>query len=495
VTSDDPTNSLDRRLFVGGSAFALLAMMDDARAQQAGTPQGNPAEARKISQRLADFIVGFDLKSAPPALTERARMALMDTLGVMLAGSHEEISHILLEMVKAEGATPSTTIVGQSLRSSPQLAALANGVASHAMDYDLTYISGQAMAAVVPAVLPVAEATNATPAETLAAIVIGAEVASRLARANFKASSVAGWHPVGTVGAVAAAAAAARLYKVPVAAIPNVLGIAASLASGISVNFGTMSKPLHAGQAARNGVMAALLGKGGFTSHPAAFEAPSGYFSTFGRGLDVTFEPFNDLGTRYDLVSGRLDVKAYPCGGLTHTSIEAALALRERIGTRLDAVKGIHCYVTRNAGQRAGTQYPSTVESAKFSVAYLVPYALVHGAPRIAAFTEKALADEHIKALAKVVTASIDPDLGPGTDGSPARIRVTMADGQVIEERKDNPSGSSRNPMTQAQIEEKFTDCALQVMSPDVAKKILAILNGMPAGDSLADLWPLLRKA
>jgi 2-methylcitrate dehydratase PrpD len=493
VAHDDTPNPLDRRRFLGGSALTLLAMTNDALAQQ---PKAEPPkeDAKKLTRLLAEYIAAFDLKSVPQPVIARARLVLIDTIGVMLAGSHEDVAHIIVEMVKAEGAAPAVGVVGQSLRTSPQLAALANGVASHAMDYDLTYISGQAMAAVVPALLPAAEAARATPDEMVAALIIGAEVAGRLTRANFKASSVGGWHPVGTVGAIAAAAVAARLFRLPVDATANVLGIAASLASGISVNFGTMSKPLHAGNAARNGIMAALLGKGGFTSHPSALEAPSGYFSTFGRGLEVTFEPFRDLGTRYDLVSARMDVKGYPCGGLTHTSIEAALDLRAKLGSRLGDIKGIHCFVTRNAGQRAGTQYPATVESAKFSVAYLVPYALIHGAPRIAAFTEKALADDRIKAMAKTVTASIDPDLGAGTEGSPARIRITLQNGEVLEQRKDAAIGSMQNPMTQAQLEEKFTDCAAQAVSADTGKRILAILNALPGGPSLDDLWPLLRK-
>jgi 2-methylcitrate dehydratase PrpD len=493
------TNALDRRHFLGASALTLVIMPGGVFAQQAGQQAGRGAmpdgEAKTISQQVGDYIAGFDIKTVPQPAIDRARIAFIDTIGVMLAGSHEEVAHIVAEMVKAEASAPQATVVGTSLRASPQLAALANGVAAHAMDYDLTYISGQAIAAVVPAILPLAESTGATPAEAIAAYVIGAEIGGRVTRANFKASSVGGWHTTGMVGAVAAAAAAARLLKVPPAAIPDVLGISASLASGISGNFATMTKPLHAGNAARNGVMAALLGAKGFTSHPRAFEAPAGYFNTFGRGLDVSLEPFKDLGSRYDLVSSRFDLKAFPCGGLTHTAIEAALELRDKVGSRLAEIKGIHCFVTRNAGQRAGTAYPATVENAKFSVAYLVPYALIHGAPKIAAFTEKALTDERVKALAKTVTASVDPELGPGTDGSPARIRITFANGEVLEQRKDFASGSLNNPMTAAQIEGKFLDCAAQAVSPDVAKKTLAVLNRLPSGDSLSELWPLFRKA
>jgi 2-methylcitrate dehydratase PrpD len=499
IMRDHNGNALDRRRFLGASALTLVGLSGDAFAQQATAQPARTSmregETKTISQQVADYIAGFDLKGVPPAVVERARIAFIDTLGVMLAGSHEEVAHIVAEMVKAEASAPQATVVGSALRASPQLAALANGVASHAMDYDLTYVTGQAGAAVIPAILPLAEVTGAAPADALAAYVVGAEVGGRVARANFRASSMGGWHTVGIVGAIAAAAAAARLLKVPAAAIPNVLGISASLASGFSANFGTMTKPLHCGNAARNGVAAALLGKQGFTASARALEARSGYFSTFGRGLEVSLEPFKDLGSRYDLVSSRFALKAYPCGGLTHTAIEAALELRGKVGARLSEIKGIHCFVTRNAGQRAGTQYPATVEAAKFSVAYLVPYALIHGAPRIAAFTEKALADERIKALAKTVTASVDPELGPGTDGSPARLRITLASGEVLEQRNDHASGSERNPMTAAQIEEKFLDCATQTVSADAAKRILAFLNTLPERHSFAELWPLLRKA
>ena len=486
---------IDRRLFVGGSALTLVGISNALAQQPKGdAPKTTEADSKKLAQIIAEYIVGFDLKTVPRLVIDRARVFFTDSIGVMLAGSHEEVSHLVYEMVKAEGAAPSATIVGQSWRSSPQLAALANGVAGHAMDYDFTFVAAQAIAAVIPAILPLAETTNATPAEALAAFIIGGEVASRIVRANFKATSDGGWHTTGMVGAVAAAAAASRLLKVPEEAIPDVMGISASLASGFVANFGTMTKPLHAGNAARNGVVAAMLGKRGFTSNPIALEARTGYFATFGRGFETTHEPFYDFGSRHDLVSGRYRIKPYPCGGLTHTAIEAALDLRDHVGARLSEIKSIHCFITRNAGQRAGAVYPATIENAKFSVAYLVPYALVHGAPKIAAFTDKALQDERVRALGKTVTASVDPDLGPGTDDSPARIRITMADGQVFEQRKDFGSGSNKNPMTQAQIEAKFFDCAAQAVDTDTGKKILAFLNALPEQTSFNDFWPLLRK-
>src|SRR5450631_2206170 len=489
--------SIDRRLFLGASASTLMAMPALAQQNAAKPAESKPAAAaadtKRLSQVIADFVTGFDLKSAPAVVIDRARVAMTDTVGVMLAGSRQDVSHILCDMVRLEGSAPSASIVGQSLRASPQLAALANGVAAHAMDYDLTYVAGQAASAVIPAVLPVAEITGAKPAEIMAATIVGFEIAARVGRSNFLASSVGGWHTVGTVGVIAAAAACARLLKAPVERIPDIIGIAASMASGLSVNFGSMTKPLHSGHAARDGVMAALLGSRGFTSNPNALEGHSGYFENFGRNLEVSYQPFKDLGHRFDLVALGYDLKAYPCGGLAHTSIEAALALRARLASRLTDITSIHCSVTRNAGQRAGTQFPQSVENAKFSLAYMVAYSLVHGAPMIAAFTEEAIRDEQVKAVAKTVSATVDPALGPGTRESPAILKVTLADGQTFEQRVDFQTGSIKNPMTQAQIETKFRDCAAQSVKPDVAGKIIAALNELPGRGTFADFCPLIR--
>jgi 2-methylcitrate dehydratase PrpD len=169
---------------------------------------------------------------------DRARVAFIDTVGVMLAGSRTEPAAIVLEMVKAEGAAPAVSIVGQSLRTSPQLAALANGVASHALDFDLTYTQGQLVASLIPALLPLAESTGATPAETLAAFIAGFEVVSRLSRANPDHNGGGSWHGTGTIGAISAASASAKLIKLA-AKIAEVIGIGVSLGSGVNANYGT----------------------------------------------------------------------------------------------------------------------------------------------------------------------------------------------------------------------------------------------------------------
>src|SRR5262245_31210655 len=229
MAKHDDSQALDRRSFLGASALTLGALTSLPDLAWAQAPR--EAGGKQISRLLAEFIAGFELKNAPPEVIDRARVAFIDTMGVMLAGSREDVAHLAVEMVKLEGASQTASIVGQSLRTSPQLAALANGVAAHAMDYDFTFLSGQSVSPVIPALLPLAESIGASPAECVAAFIVGAEVAARILRASPRLSNDGGWHSTGTVGSIAAAAACAKLLKLPAEKIADVLGISASLAS------------------------------------------------------------------------------------------------------------------------------------------------------------------------------------------------------------------------------------------------------------------------
>src|SRR4051812_42110347 len=312
-------HDVDRRLFLGASAVTLLGAAGAAHSQAPQAAQApQPArgdERAKPTARVVDFIAGFDLKQAPALAIERARTAFIDTVGVMLAGSRSEPPPIVLELVRAEGAAPAVTIVGQSLRASPQLAALANGGASHALDFDFTYMQGQLVAPIIPALLPLAESTGATPAETLAAFMVGFEVASRLSRANPNHNGGGAWHATGTIGTIAAAAACARLLKLPAADISDVLGISVSMAAGVNANYGTMTKPLHVGQGARNAILAAQLGGRGFTANPAAIEGRGGVARTFWRGVGRAPAGVGDLRPRLHLGPRGFPPQRSPLGG------------------------------------------------------------------------------------------------------------------------------------------------------------------------------------
>jgi 2-methylcitrate dehydratase PrpD len=487
-------HDVDRRLFLGASAVTLLGAAGAARAQAPQAAKTSDTAGAKPTARVVDFIAGFDPKDAPALAVERARTAFVDTVGVMLAGSRSEPAGIVLELVRAEGAKPAVSIVGQSLRASPQLAALANGVASHALDFDFTYMQGQLVAPIIPALLPLAESTGATPAQTLAAFIVGFEVASRLSRANPNHNGGGAWHATGTIGTIAAAAACARLLKLPAANIPDVLGISVSMAAGVNANYGTMTKPLHVGQGARNAILAAQLGARGFSANPAAIEGRGGFASTFARGLEWQPVAFDDLGGTFDLAERGFRPKRYPCGGVIHTGIDAALKLREELGPRVADISAIKAGISKYAANRASEQYPTNTEAAKFNLQYVVAYALANGPPGLAAFGEEAINDVRVKTLARMVSVAIDPAFADAHEDYPTRLTVTLKDGRTLDELRVYASGTRQYPMSPAQIDDKFLDCAAQAVTPEAAQKILATLRTLGEEGSFAAFWPLLRR-
>ncbi len=448
---------------------------------------------RRLSDIIADFVVGFDIAKVPPLGIERARLAFVDTMAVMLAGAREQGSDLVCEMVKQEGAAPQVSVIGQSFRTSPQLAALANGVAAHIMDYDLSSLLGQPSSPIIPALLPLAEQTGASPSEVMAAFIVGFEVCMRFCRAAPEQASIGGWHAVSSIGTMGAAMACARLLKVPREKIPDILGIAASLSGGLSVNFGTMTKPLHSGMSARNAIAATILGRSGFTANAAALENNSGYFRAFDRGMKVSFAPFDELGARYDIVERGFKPKRYPCGGLGHTSIDATLELRNEV--RAEDIAAIKTGITRYAASRIGDKYPTSVESAKFSMPYVASYTVLYGAPMLKAFTEEAIEDEKIKAMARKVSISVDPEFADLLDDSPSRVTVTLTNGRTVERMRYYASGTPQMPLTPAQVEEKFFDCASHTVERPTATQIFAFMNRFEQELSLAPLWSLTKKA
>jgi 2-methylcitrate dehydratase PrpD len=282
--------------------------------------------------------------------------------------------------------------------------------------------------------------------------------------------------------------------KAPRETIPDILGIAASLSGGLAANLGTMTKPLHSGTSARNGILAAMLGRSGFTANAAALENPvSGYFRAFDRGMKVSVEPFMDLGHRYEIVERGFKPKRYPCGGLGHTAIDAMLELRNEVP--IADVTAIQASITKYAASRIGDKYPTSIESAKFSMPYVAAYTALYGPPMLKAFTEEAIHDEAVKALARKVSVAIDPEFADILEESPARVTVTFADGRIVTRMRYYASGTPQFPLTREQVEEKFFSCAERSVDKPSATKIFAILNQLDQEPSFTDLWALVKRA
>src|SRR5262249_26673594 len=343
-----------------------------------------------------------------------------------------------------------------------------------------------------------AESLGATAAETLAAFIVGFEVVARLGRANADHNAGGAWPGTGPIGPIGAAAACARLLKLPPTRIPDVIGISVSMASGVNANYGTMTKPLHAGQAARNAVLAAELGAHGFSANRAAIEVRGGFAGTFARGSQWQPQAFADLGEKFDIAERGYRPKRYPCGGVIHTGIDAALKLREdlkRAGLSAADIVAIRAGISRYASERASEQYPASTEAAKFNLQYVVAYSFVHGAPGLAAFSEAAIGDAQVKDLAGRTAVTIDPQFADARGDYPTRLAVTLKDGRTLEELRVYASGTPQNPMSPAQIAEKFFDCAKEAVSADGANQLFATLSTLGDEPGLARFWPLLRKA
>jgi 2-methylcitrate dehydratase PrpD len=323
---------------------------------------------------------------------------------------------------------------------------------------------------------------------------VGFEVCLKLARAAPEQTAVGGWHAVSSIGTMGAAMACARLLKVPRERIADVLGIAASLSGGLSANFGTMTKPLHSGTSARNAILAATLGRNGFTANPAALEHPAaGYFRAFDRGIKVSFEPIAELGRHYDIVDRGFKPKRYPCGGLGHTAIDATLELRGELNVA--DIVAIKTSITKFAASRIGSAYPTSIEGAKFSMPYVAAYTALYGAPMLKAFTDDAIQDAAVKALASKVSVAIDPEFADILEESPSRVTVTLSDGRTVERMRYYASGTPQAPLTNEQVEEKFFSCAERAVDKAAATKIFAFLNRFEQQSSLAELWSLVKRA
>ncbi|MFT5540566.1 MAG: 2-methylcitrate dehydratase PrpD [Alphaproteobacteria bacterium] len=446
------------------------------------------------SERLADFITGFDLADVPEPLIGIAETGFIDTIGVMLAGAQEPAAKLVAEMVAAQGDQPAASVVGQRIRTAPENAALINGTATQALDYDLSFMIGQSTAALTPGLLPLAETSGTTPRELIAAYIVGTEVCGTLARCFPTLSSDGGWHGAGVLGTIAATAAMAKLIHLPPGAIVNAIGIAASMPSGISINFGTMTKPLHSGLAARNAMMAVRLGEKGFTASADALEGKSGFFTSYGRGLDWTITPFDDLGKSFTLIDPGYKIKPFACGGLLHCTIEAALAIGENFQPSADNIERIVLGVGPHAKNRAIDRYPWSEDSARFSLRYLVAYALIHGAPMVSAFTAEGYDDDSVRALATLCETELDDEFATitGSGYSPGRVTIILKDGKRFEKAVTVPTGTRDTPMGAERIKAKFLSCASPVLGPDAASHLYNDLKELGARATLKDLWPQL---
>jgi 2-methylcitrate dehydratase PrpD len=419
-----------------------------------------PATLAPVTVELAHFIVEHDVQTSE--LYTRATRALIDTVGVAIAGGTEPSFVILEHSLGHESG--SATVLATGARASASQAALLNGTAGHALDFDdvADEMLGHPSVVLIAALLGLAETRAASGRQLLEAYAIGFDSTCAAARAlPVERHYTTGWHATATVGILGATAGAARLLGLDLDRTRHALGIAASMASGSRQNFGTMTKPLHAGLAARDAVLAAELAANGFTADPDQLDGPLGYFRLFGDASTRPEAVAEALREPSVLLSKGLNVKKYPCCYQTHRIADAMLALREQ---SLDAEQVRAVAVTvQPGGQQAIIHHrPTTGLQGKFSAEYVVAAALLDGHVNLRSFTDEAVQRPAAQSLlTRVALHETDtPPFGqPSYDHAYATLEVTLADGTVRRERCDVPRGDARMPLSDAELDQKFRDC------------------------------------
>lgn len=426
-----------------------------------------------VSERLARFVAETD--SVSDDAIEAAKRAVLDTLGVALAGSREGSARIAAAIAAERGGREEATVIGHGFRAPAGEAAFVNGIAAHALDFDDVSLPmrGHPSVPLLPAVLALGEKSGASGRGLLSAFVLGFEVQARLGRAIGEAHYAAGWHATSTFGALGAAAASACLLRLDAAKTQTALGIAASLAAGLQANFGSMTKHLHVGHAARSGLEAAELAARGFSADAGALDA---FLRLMSAGVEPDLSPFGSLGDPWEIVSSGVAVKLYPCCYATHRALDAALELRQRHA--LDpAIQSVAVEVNRGGLLPLRDQPPATGLEAKFSMEYCLAAALADGSVGLASFSDEAVARPAVRDVMSkvVVTESAEP--GDFPIGGYAEARIALSDGAEHRLRVDTPRGDPSRPLSWDELAVKFRDCAALALPGDDVERTLAIVE------------------
>lgn len=433
-----------------------------------------------ITEKLARFVIETRLPDIPKNVLAGARDALIDTVGVALAGTLEPAAEIALGWVTHLGAKPQASVWGQNVATSPAEAAFANGMSAHALDFDdsLPSLRGHPSATMVPAALAVAEAVGSSGAQVLAAYALGLEIAGKLGRAMGQGHYLRGWHSTATIGAFSSTAVAARLWGLDTAQLQTAWGLAASQMSGLVRNFGTMAKPFHAGHAARTGVLSAWMARHGFTADTAIFEGERSVLDTYrdedGASLEELIER---LGKPWEMTEPGIYVKRWPCCYCNHRPIGGLLELMKNHGIKAREVTAIEVGFPPGADNALVSHNPKTGLEGKFSIEYVSAALVLDGKLTLETFTDAMVQRPAARAMmAKTRRYRIE-------DSGVYSGLVGYNDVAIETERGrfgihvDKVPGSPAWPMTAEDRVEKFMDCAGRVLGQPGAARLLGLLE------------------
>ena len=454
-----------------------------------------------LTRYVAEFIVNTRYENIPGEVVELGKKDMLDGFGLALSGSVGETGPLVHKYLEQGGFQPGeATVAGTALKVAPRFAAFANGVAIHNDDFDDTQLAAakdrvyglltHPTAPVLSAALAVAETKPVSGRNLMAAYHAGVEVECKIAEAISPRHYEDGFHSTGTIGTLGAAAAAARLRGFDLDQTLRTLGIAASEGAGLRENFGTMTKPFHAGHAAENGVFAADLAALGWTAAKQILEAPRGFFHAYGG----TFEPSfiqNKLGNPWTFASPGVSIKPFPSGSLTHPGMTEMLRLIRTNDLKPEQVEKVDVGTNHNMPNALIHHHPTTGLQAKFSMEYCMAILLLYGNAGLGDYTDEAVNRPEAQAMLRQVNFYVDPEAErAGYDRMTTIIHIHLKDGKVLQGRADFAKGSPANPMTYDEVAAKFQGNAAFAKWPK--QNADALVELVRALDSVHDVRRLL---
>jgi len=467
------------------------------------TPDITSKRGENLTREVAGFVVDTGHEEIPAEVAELARKSILDGLGLALSGSVAESGRIIQSYLGAQNLTGSATVIGTAQRVPERFAAFANGIGVHADDYDDTQLAvakdrvygllTHPTAPCLPAALAIAEANDQSGRDLLLAYNVGLEVETKIAEAISPRHYQHGFHATATCGVFASASAAAKLNHLPLETTQRTLSIAASQAAGLRENFGTMTKPFHAGRAAEAGVIAADLAKAGWTAAPGILESPRGFFQAHGGGFDLDAIR-GKLGNPWTFVMPGVSIKPNPSGSLTHPGMTTMLELILKNDIKPEDVERVDVGTNHNMPNALIHHQPKNELQAKFSMEFCMAILLLERRGGLPEFTDEVVNRPDVQAMIKRVNFGVHPEAeAAGYDKMTTIIDIHLKDGRVISGRADFGKGSPANPMSYDEVADKFRGCAEFARWPETkAEEIVAAVRSLETLSSVRSLTALL---
>lgn len=438
--------------------------------------------ASNPAQELAEFITELSYDELPDRSIRIAERCFVDTLGVAIAGASAAAGTIAKDTYDSLYSPGPATIIGTNSSLPEPEAAFVNGTASHALDYDdvSTGMDGHPSPPLVAPILSLTESLDRSGKDMLTAYVAGFETLCYVAAPNLRGRTgpgahERGWHPTAIFGTFGATAAASHLLDLTPNQTQQALNIAASMAAGLKRNFGSLSKPMHAGQAGAAGIRAARLAENGFTAIDDALL--TGFFPVYLGVEDLDESVLYSLGDRWALLEDGVDIKKYPACYATHTTILAAQELVAKHKITPAEIANVHVTINSQMKDLLVHDNPETEAQAKFSIPYTTASAIVFDYIGIETFEPDTITDDSVQGIRRLVEYELDESLPPQSTES--TVTVELEDGTQLSNTIDTPPATHENPLSETELREKFIECATRTIDTKAAEQCFDHVNSL----------------